>query len=601
MNRSIAHIQGDAKHDPVHHTLCEAWLKAGEKPELGITFYDLELLPNFYSYQYLIKSSQRFASSLIQAGLRPGDRLVMVLPTGMDFVASFFGAVLAGVVAVPLYPPMGLFGLKTWQQRTQLMIDRVTPKMVVTFAKLQLLLTGFQFQHHDFAGVKEATSLLQADPWQAGPTADPDQIAMVQFSSGTTGQPKPIALSHRNLMANITAIAWRYLEGEPLDRTNVSWLPLYHDMGLIGNLMVPACWQCQNHLLAPQDFIARPWNWLHVLSKTKAPMTSAPNFAYSLCTKRIKDEHLQGVDLSHWRWSLNGAEPISSKVVECFEARFAPFGLRRGVVIPAYGMAEVSLAVAIGREGQGLNAMCFDNTALEHGRAVPQQPGVAIASGGALLEGVRLRVSDPEGPERFLNEGQVGEIRVQSPSVMQGTMNPDGSVARQQEEWLRTGDIGFIWEGQFYLSGRSKHLIIHNGRNIHPHLPEETISALEGVRTGNCVVTSRPSEESEEIFAFAEVKDLVLASPERTEALKKQIKSALIREHGFAPDHVVLLKAYTLPRTSSGKIQRHNTLRLHLEGSLRSMRKPDYWQAGRMVLRSVLKAIGSKLRTLHGN
>lgn len=578
-----AELAGPPLREPEFETVLEAWTNVTTDEDIGITFHTLRGDTLHYSYQRLLAKSQRIAAGLAERGVRPGDRVAIVLPTSPDFVACFFGIMLARAVAAPLYPPMTAQGMAAWQERTAALLKRLAPRLAIIDQRLQEPFDRMtrEIVPEEFAG-NLTPSALDSDAQFVAGHPRPDDIAFIQFSSGTTVDPKPVALSHRNLMANITAIGERYREHEEPRRHNLCWAPLYHDLGLIGNVLVPVVWSAHNELFPPQDFVARPWLWLQRLSSTGATLTAAPNFAFHLCLKRVQDRHLEGVDLAHVRIALNCAEPIHPGTVRAFEERFAKFGWRPGTIIPAYGLAEVSLAATIAPMGSGLSSAYFDRKALEAGRAVAidanhanhandanGEQALEIASGGTPIMGTTIRIADREHPARLLGENRVGEILVRSPSVLAGYFQGDGTVGEGPGEWLPTGDLGFLHEGRLYVSGRKKDLIIYNGRNLYPQHLEECVSQVEGVRDGLCAALAYQAGDHEELLIFAEARDKLLEDRAPAGELARAIAQAVLGEHGLRPDAVHLLDKHTIPRTTSGKVRRSRTLDLFREGAIK--------------------------------
>ena len=568
-----AELSGPETVPPDFATVTEAWLKVTDDASIGITFHTLRDDRAHYSYRALVDRSLQMAGALIQRGVEPGDRVAIVLPTSPEFIASFFGVMLARGIAAPLYPPMTAQGMAAWQDRTRALLGRLKPRLIITDARLRETFadTGTPaLTYHDIVDGADTVGPNEL------PAVAPEDIAFIQFSSGTTVDPKPVALSHRNLIANITAIGNRYRDREEPVRHNLCWAPLYHDLGLIGNVLVPVVWNARNELFPPQDFVARPWLWLQRLGSTGATLTAAPNFAFYLCLKRIQDRHMEGVDLSHVRIMLNCAEPIHPDTVREFEERFAKYGLRPGTVIPAYGLAEVSLAASIAHIGDGLGTVRFDREALAHGRALPvgedHPPAdtLAIASAGTPIMGTTIRVADREDPGRLLPASTVGEILVRSPSVLEGYFQTDGTVTPHPDAWLHTGDLGFIHDGRVFVSGRKKDLIIYSGRNLYPQHLEESISRVEGVRDGLCVAVAHQAGDHEELWLFAEGRDKLLEDPIPARELAAAVTAAVLGDHGLKADVVYLLDKHSIPRTTSGKVRRSRTLDLFRAGQIKA-------------------------------
>ena len=392
-------------------------------------------------------------------------------------------------------------------------------------------------------------------------------MALIQFSSGTTHDPKPVALTHANLLSNLASID-RYLldEGAP-KLVGVTWLPLYHDMGLIGNLLSAFYFPARLVLLPPELFVAVPGAWLRAISRHRGTVTAAPNFAFGLCLKRIRDEELDGVDLSSWRVSLNGAEAVSAAVQRRFYERFARWGLRASALTPCYGMAEASLGVTFKPAGTSFRTLGVDADKLALDGIVA--PGLKeLVSVGRPLAGVEVEIRDAAGVS--LPPGRVGHIFVRGPSVMAGYFGrTDLTDQAIHDGWLDSGDLGFIQDGELFVCGRHKDVIVVRGAN---HAPEEFEAALEllpGVRTG-CAVAVGFVPEGEEDEALAMLVETTTDAPS---TLADEVASRVQERSRIRPAHVELLAPGTLPRTSSGKLRRLEARTQWLAGTLSPPKK----------------------------
>jgi len=398
--------------------------------------------------------------------------------------------------------------------------------------------------------------------------AGPADLALIQFSSGTTVDPKPVALSHRAVAAQAEILAGFWPDTPELNQSCVSWLPLYHDMGLIGCVFPALARDAALTLFAPELFVARPALWLRTISRYRATISPAPNFAYSLCLTRVSDADLEGVDLSGWQTALNGAESISPAVLRAFCERFAPWGFRPKAMTPVYGLSEAALAVTFSDLGQAFHVTRFDREGLARdGRARPSTAGREIVSVGRPVPGFRLRIVDADG--RDLPAGTVGRIWIQGPSLMEGYLgDPEATARALQDGWLDTGDLGFLHEGELYLAGRAKDAVILRGRNHAPEEIERAVEEVPGLRTSSAVAVSWLPEDApgEELALFVEASRQ--AAPEELAALPDACRKAVLGATGLAVDRLEVLAPGTLPRTSSGKLRRGETLRLYLAGEL---------------------------------
>jgi acyl-CoA synthetase (AMP-forming)/AMP-acid ligase II len=410
----------------------------------------------------------------------------------------------------------------------------------------------------------------------------PDALAAVQFSSGSTVDPKPVALSHANVMAQVETIRALMPVREDVRPLGVSWLPLYHDMGLIGCLVNAVAYPGPLVLLRPEQFLARPALWLRALSRHRGTLSAAPNFAYALCVRRIRDHELEGVDLSSWALALNGAESISADVARRFVERFGPYGFDPRALVPAYGLAEASLAVTFAPSRTALRTIAVDATALAaDGRVRPGDR--TLVSVGRPVPGAEVEIRDETGA--VVPGGTVGRIHVRGPSVMVGYLGqPEATRAALVDGWLDTGDLGFVAEGELVVCGRAKDIIILRGANHVPQEFEEALEGLEGVRVGCAVALGAIPDgaESEELVLLVE-----LGPGNRTD-LVDRVRTRVLERTGIRPHSVELLVPGTLPRTSSGKLRRREALRRWQSGTLTPPRRVRWLGlAGAMVKSAV--------------
>jgi fatty-acyl-CoA synthase len=399
----------------------------------------------------------------------------------------------------------------------------------------------------------------------------PDALGLIQFSSGSTVDPKPVALTHAALMAQVATLE-AATPLPPLDTppVGVSWLPLYHDMGLIGCLLSASYYPGNLVLIPPEAFLARPALWLRALSRHKGYISPAPNFAYGLCLKRVKDSELEGADLSWWKHALNGAEPVALDTLRRFAERFERYGFSSSALRPVYGLSEASLAVTFTPGGRGPRSLEVDAGVLaREGRMV--EGTRALVSVGAPVAGVELHVRDEQG--LVLPERRVGRVFARGPSVMAGYYGDAEATSRalSPDGWLDTGDLGFVAGGELYLTGRAKDLVIIRGANHAPQFFEECLQAVDGVRVGCAVALGFTPEGSEDeaLLILAE-----RAGPAGEDAVvEERVRAAVVAGTGVRPHTVRMLEPGTLPRTSSGKLRRSEALRRYLSGALKPPKK----------------------------
>ena len=543
------------------------WLAAaGRHPEGGLRFVDRSERATWFGWGEVRERALAVCGGLLSLGVRRGDRVALVFPTGIEFFEGFFGALLAGAVPVPLYPPVRLGRMAEYLHRTARMLERSGARLVLADSRVRRILGEAIAEARPGLGCRTIGDLpgSAAEPVPVGP----EDLGLVQLSSGTTVDPKPVALSHRALAAQVEILDGFWPDTGGLRHSCVSWLPLYHDMGLIGCVFPALARDATLTLLGPELFVARPALWLRALSRYRGTISPAPSFAYSLCVARVSDQEMEGVDLSGWRTALNGAEPVAPSVMRAFRDRFARWGFRPEALTPVYGLSEAALAVTFSDLGRPFRSRRFDREALAKDRAALETPdGREIVSVGRPVPGFRLRIVDEA--ERDLPEGHVGRVWAQGPSLMDGYLgDPEATARALRDGWLDTGDLGFLQDGELYLTGRAKEVIILRGRNYAPDEIERAAEEVPGVRSGCVVAASWLPEDApgESLALFVEISHEATAS-ERA-ALPEACREAVLRAANLSPDRVVVLAPGTLPRTSSGKLRRGETLRLYLAGEL---------------------------------
>ena len=548
--------------------------------------------------------------------MRPGERVALVYPTSAEFFYAFFGVLLAGAVPVPLYPPVRLGRLAEYHARTAAMLGAAGARLLLADRRVQSLLG----ETLALARLPLGGRILEELPQDAQLMSDgtATDLALVQFSSGTTVEPKPVALSQRAVLAQVRALnaLWPANPVNPANPegtevgddpvTGVSWLPLYHDMGLIGCVFPALERPSVLTLVPPEAFVARPALWLRALGRHRGTISPAPNFAYALATERIRDEEMEGVDLSHWRFALCGAETVVPEVLRAFAARFAPWGFRPEALKPVYGLSEAALAVTFADLDRPFVCERFERAALvERGEAVlaapvadashaadasrpsdtaptsdavaPVATVAAVAAGrdaaleivsvGRPLAGFRLELRDEHGAP--LGEDRVGRLFVAGPSLMRDYLDqPAATAAALHDGWLDTGDLGFLHEGELFLTGRAKEILLVRGRNYSPADLELAVADLPDVRHGCVAAASHlpAGRETEAVVLFVEHRKGVPAA--RLEPLRARAREAVLARVGLAVDRVELLAPGTLPRTSSGKIRRGEAMKRYLAGTL---------------------------------
>jgi acyl-CoA synthetase (AMP-forming)/AMP-acid ligase II len=489
----------------------------------------------------LLQGATRAARGMQRHGLGAGHRVVIVLPTGIDFLFTYWGALLAGVTAVPAYPPLGLHQLDAFGERLERMAAIVDAKLVVVPEALRSVLSPARSNGHRLVTPEEI--LDAADDTVPISPAGADDLALIQFSSGSTGEPRAVCLTHRNILVNVGAFLARIRirAGDVC----VSWLPLYHDMGLIGTMMGAVLSGTPLVLIPPTDFLRRPLHWLEIMGRYRATISVAPQFAYNLCVRKAETTTLPDVDLSPLRVLLNGAEPIDAAGVAAFQQRFRPLGLRPGVVTPCYGLAEATLAAAMRIPGQRLRAVV---SGAGQG-ATPSK----VACVGRAMSDIEIGIRDERGA--WLPDGKVGEICLRGPSVTSCYLGERGRVsATDRDGWLATGDLGFVDGGELFVTGRLKDLIIIGGRNLYPQDIEAAAAEVPGLRPGRVAafgVTAR-DRATEALVLLAEVADGTTSMAATAAKLRQRLRDCF----GVTPHDVVLLPRGQVPVTTSGKLRR---------------------------------------------
>jgi 1-acyl-sn-glycerol-3-phosphate acyltransferase len=554
-----------------------------------ILLYDGDIEPLPISHAELRAHASRIAGGLRAAGLLPGDRVALMLPTGADYFASFFGVLLAGGVPVPIYPPARPSQLEDHLRRHAGILANAGTALLVTVPAALTVARLLRVWVPGLRRVVTPSALADAQPIPRPAAVRPDDLAMLQYTSGSTGQPKGVMLSHADLLANIRAMGEAI--GPRPDDVFVSWLPLYHDMGLIGAWLGSLYYRVPLVCLSPLAFLARPRRWLTAIHRHRGTLSAAPNFAYELCLKHLRDDDLSGLDLSCWRWALNGAEPVSADTLGRFAERFGGCGLRAEALAPVYGLAEAAVGLSFPPADRGPVIDCIDREAFATaGRAlrVPCDDAGAqpVPSCGRPLPGYRLRIVDAAG--KALPERHEGRVLFQGPSATRGYYrNPQATAAliRQLdgEPWHDTGDRGYLASGELHVTGRVKDMIIRGGRNLYPYELEQAIGALPGVRKGCVVAFAAPDPQrgSERLVLVAETRE---RDPARRDTLAKLIRERAAEVLGLPPEDIVLAPPRAIPKTSSGKLRRGAARERWLAGKLSTGAPAPAWQLVRLAL-----------------
>lgn len=560
---------------------------AREYPTKGHTYVMDDGREALWPYPKLYEKARSIGHALQERGLKKGDHVALILPTPEEFIPTFLGVSQAGGVPVPLYPPMGLGQLAGYLDHCKHIITNSRSKFVVTTGQIKAVIGTVREGAPDLRAMLTFSDLEGDASLFKQPDITLEDMAFIQFTSGSTSKPKGVMLTHGNLSHNAYAIMIEGLRKND-DDVGVSWLPLFHDMGLIGFVIAPIMHVVPCVFLSPMQFLRRPSVWLNALHKHKGTITYAPNFAYALAVKRVKPDEIEGLDLSTVRVAGCGAEPIQAENLRNFAKRYASHGFKESAFVPSYGMAESSLAISF---ATGIPTDRVKPDPLwNEGRAIPADPSddsaLEIVGCGKKFNDHDLRVVHPETRE-VLGDRVVGEFEIRGPSVTSGYFDNVEKTREvlSEDGWLRTGDLGYTVDGMVFICGRQKDIIIINGRNYYPSDIEWVASKVEGVRTGNVVVfaTNKPGLDREAIAVVAEAKDLSNA-----EALAQAIRQEIQRATSLVVDDVVIAEAGTIPKTSSGKVQRSKARALYEAGELKKKTPEGNLGIAKRVLESQL-------------
>ena len=509
----------------------------------------------------LLTTVRRCASGFTAAGLRPGDRLALVAGEARSFVPAFLGAIWAGLVPVPVPPPPALGRREQWRGALDRALAVVEPRVLFASEAVLPLLSGASAHPMAYESLESAAILSCA------PAAyRPDRIAYLQFSSGSTGFPRAVASTAESVTANGLAIMRHGLAADPEHDHAVSWLPLHHDMGLVGFLLAPLTVGLPASFLSPWSFVRDPGVWMRTLSEAGGTISFAPNFAFGLAARRVHPERLTGLDLSRVRVLGCGGEPVNAGTLARFAEAYGPLGLDPAALMPCYGLAESTLAVTFARRGTIPRPDRVSQRALlGDDRAVPAADGeaaVEVVNCGRAFPGHEVAVFDAE--ENLLPDRSVGEVWARGPSVARGYEGEQEATSTtfRQDGWLRTGDRGYLVDGMLHLSGRLKDVLVVNGQNIDPQRIEWLVESLEGVRAGGVVAFSCPGPDSEEVVVIAECH--TVATRDLGDGVRRIVGESLPLSIG----RTVAVRPGTIARTTSGKPRRQEMRRRYLAGQL---------------------------------
>ncbi len=509
------------------------------------------------TYRELWRGARPVAGGLQDRRVLPGEAVALMLPTGADYFHAFLGILIAGGIPVPIYPPARPTQIEEHVRRHARILENAGATMLVTVEEIRGLAKLLRMHVPALRRIETVANLAETRAEPHPVEADPDSVALLQYTSGSTGQPKGVILTHQNLLANIRALgaALRVHEADVF----VSWLPLYHDMGLIGAWLGTFYHGRPLVVMSPAQFLTRPARWLQAIHRHRGTLSAAPNFAYELCLRRITDEDLAELDLGTWRAAMNGAEAVAPATLERFRRRFEPYGLRSTAIMPVYGLAECSVGLTLPPLDRGPRIDRIERTPfVRAGTATPAAPEdplpLQFVGCGVPLPGHEIRVVDEGGREQ--PERTEGRLEFKGPSATRGYhRNPAATAHLIRDGWLDTGDRGYVAEGELFVTGRVKDIVIRAGRHVYPDEIEAAVSEIDGVRKGCVAVFGRPDATggTERLVVLAETH---LQESAARSTLRERITQRVVGVLGEPPDEVVLARPHTVLKTSSGKVRR---------------------------------------------
>ena len=559
----------------------------------GYVFVRPDGSERLWTFQAIAREAERRAGALLALGLAHGDRLAMVLPDGEEFVLSFLGALFAGIVPVPTYPQLSFKNVESYHGTVAHIASASGASLLLTNASSRPLLDPVAARVASLRGIVSVDELAGTDT-AVDVAVRPNDVAFLQFTSGSTSRPKGVVVTHGNLSANAEAFMIDGVRRDPSFDKGLSWLPLFHDMGLIGFVVGPLFTNVPCVFLPTASFVRTPRLWIDKIHEHRATITYAPNFAYALVAKRLKDKDVEGIDLSCLRVAGCGAEPIQAKALRDFATRLQPARFDPRAFVPSYGMAEATLAISFSPLGRGLRTDTVDPLALTRGEArapsalpasasepaTPLVRGIEIVDCGQPFANHEIAIVDDAGQR--LADRRVGQIVVRGPSVTPGYFeDPELTAATYkalpgdpsgEAPWLHTGDLGYFAEGGLCVCGRVNDMIIVRGRNYYPSDIEWSVSELPHVRRGNVVAFGVFVDgQGQVVHAGLGEEQLVLCcegSAQDAEAIRDAASACVAAQFGLTPHDVVVLPLASLPRTSSGKPQRRRVRQMYMDGAL---------------------------------
>ena len=568
-----------------------------------IQFYQDEGHGESLTYAQLDKGARNVASALQQHGLEPGQPIAIMLPSSPDYFFIFYGILIAGGIPVPIYPPARPSQLEDHMRRHGRILENCRAKILVTVPEAKHVAQLLKSLVPNLQHIVSTPDLKVETTQTMFPTINEHDIAFIQYTSGSTGNPKGVVLTHANLLTNIRAMGKVVKAGS--EDVFVSWLPLYHDMGLIGAWLGSLYYSALFVVMSPLDFLSRPERWLWAIHRYRGTLSASPNFGYEYSMHRLKDTDLSGLDLSSWRAAFNGAEAVSFETIEQFTNRFEPFGFKKEAMMPVYGLAESSVGLAFPPLDRGVRIDHIDRTTFTGSGSAQsvnkdEKNVLRFVSCGIPLPGHQIRIVDDAGHE--LPERQEGRLEFKGPSSTSGYYrDPQKTQTLFDGEWLDTGDLAYIANGELYVTGRIKDIIIRAGRNIYPDELEKMVGNIPGIRKGCVAVFASMDQvkQTEKLVVLAETRS---KDPEVHQRLSNEINELSIDLTGVPPDEVVLAPPGNVLKTSSGKIRRSASKERYEEGLVSDKPQSVVGQILRLAfsgikpeLRRIRRSLGSFL------
>ncbi len=573
-----------------------AWHGQRQPERLHLNIYSEGELRDRITFGSLVQGASAVACGLQQQGIEQGQRVALMLPTSPDYFSSFFGVLLAGAIPVPLYPPARPTQIEEHLRRHIGILNNSLASLLITVTEVKPLARLLKAQAPALQGSLTVPELSQYGSNYQAPAIRAEDTAFLQYTSGSTGVPKGVVLSHANLLANIRAMG-RCIEASSKD-VFVSWLPLYHDMGLIGAWLGSLYYGCQLVIMSPLAFLVHPESWLWAIHRHRGTLSAAPNFGYEFCLKKIAALEIDGLDLSSWRLAFNGAEPVSPTTIQNFPARFKAYGFKKEAMAPVYGLAESTVGLAFPPLPNSPTIDCIQRQPfMTSGQAIPteaaDQTCLRFVACGQALPNHEIRIVDQN--DRVLPPRKEGRLQFRGPSATSGYFrNSSKTKELFHGSWLDSGDLAYLADQRLYITSRTKDIIIHGGRNIYPSELEEGVGEISGIRKGCVVVfgSSDPDSQTERLIVLAETRE---SAPEHLEKLHSAINALVSDLIGLPPDQVLLMPPHTILKTSSGKLRRSATRDLYEQGRLDRKGRAVWWQLLRLALTGLIPLLRKSL------